>query len=230
MKYFATIFFFLAVTMTLEAQTERGTFIGGLASRLDFNASSTNTFGGLAIGTTKLKSDNEDGDDEERFVAFNLNPRMGVFVIDNLAMGADLSWSHSRTSEDFDGDEYITNNSAITAGPFIRYYLPTTIGSGAKSRMYVESSGSWGQLKFRSDYNGGEDEIKYGMVNYGAAAGISSFFGKRFALDVQVGYEYFHLKIRQDNPDNLRTVQNGLALNFGFSYFLFKKPLEGTTP
>jgi len=135
--------------------------------------------GTVAFSATTSKSD--DGSTTttlSKSNSFGLSPSVGYFFIDNLAAGAQLNASTSKsTSETFN---FESTSTSLTFGPFVRYYLPVsaffqvTTGFGSrKSEVIAPTS----------------QEFKYSLFNWGLAAGYAYFFNDYVALEPMFGYQ-----------------------------------------
>ena len=94
----------------------------------------------------------------------NVNPSIGYFVIDNLALGAQLGYNLPSGSE-----------ATIMGGPFVRYYF-VSLASNVKL---------FGQADAEFSKTAGASEIS---TNIGGSAGLASFISKSTALEVSFGY------------------------------------------
>lgn len=124
----------LVATFAATAQTEKKTIL--LGGNLSFNST-------------------------ESVNSFMANPNIGVFVANNLAVGAELSLY---TSEGY---------TSWGAGPFARYYF----GQQTKGKPYLGAS----------LLVGGADESDT-EVGFGAHAGYAFFLNKSIALQLGVQY------------------------------------------
>ncbi|MFN0014539.1 MAG: outer membrane beta-barrel protein [Saprospiraceae bacterium] len=96
-------------------------------------------------------------------------PMLGFFVIDQLAVGASLSFLNQ--SSDF-GD-----GTRIEIGPFVRYYF---MGEG-KARVFGQANFDWTSIK------SGDLDAVTGTA-FGGGAGVSIFLNDHVAIDGLVGY------------------------------------------
>ncbi|MFN0014537.1 MAG: outer membrane beta-barrel protein [Saprospiraceae bacterium] len=96
-------------------------------------------------------------------------PMLGFFVMDQLAVGAALSFAN--TSSDL-GDA-----TGIGIGPFVRYYF---MGEG-KARVFGQANFDWISIK-----SGDQDAVT--GTGFGGGAGVSIFLNDHVAIDGLVGY------------------------------------------
>jgi hypothetical protein len=174
----------------LNAQTNQGKFLLGLSSDI------------LNFGYTtyKTKSDAYESGEVSKSFNVNLSPKIGYFLIDNLAIGLDFGVgfiAHNFGSGDFN------TTATISAGPFVRYYVPTS-----KVLPFIELGGSFGSM--------GNDNI----INYGGGIGLAVPLVERVMVDFLAGYHSVTYKSRENNENNERTVMGTLGLNVGFIILL----------
>ena len=201
-------FYFLIPS--INAQTEKGKTLVALSSALGIGGSGN----GFAFSSNKTKSDNYNSD-PIKITSFNLSPRVGYFVANNLALGAELFYSYSKQDDFlFEGDilfEEVKSNS-IGAGPFARYYI-----KAKKLTPFIEAGVVFGRAKSSiSDFS----ENEFGLFNFGGGAGIAMPLGKKVSFDALLGYTHFETKQKEDNPSNVRNISNNFSLNLGFSVYL----------
>jgi len=83
----------------------------------------------MGYSTEKEKSDKPGFEESEpnKTLCFNLNPKAGYFVHNNLLVGLDIGVAYSKKL--FETGEYAFNEKTTLccAGPFIRYYFNTKI-------------------------------------------------------------------------------------------------------
>ncbi len=204
----------------LTAQTEQGGTIIGISSSFGLlNLENGSSLSGFSFSRIKLKSDvtGFDPGEPDKQTRFNLTPRIGYFVIDNLSVGLDITLSTTvNKSGDIDLKE---SNNFLLAGPFVRYYIPTD-----KVFPFVEVSGALGGLTSKtegSDSFFNEDrEDKSSLRTILGGAGMAVPLGDKVLFDFMVGYSSLFVKQREDNPENFRTLINSFGFRFGFAVVL----------
>jgi hypothetical protein len=146
-------------------------------------------------------SKQETGGEDIKTTTFEFSPSAGYFVIDNLAVGLDLSFS-SETQED-------DKESSFLVGPFARYYKFT---SNEKFAFYGQTGFMFGSLKDEPD---GADETKGSLFNFYISPGFSYFFNEKWALDLRLqGISYTSYDPNKDNDDDKRS-----EFTFGVEFF-----------
>jgi outer membrane protein len=170
---------FLAIALSgifyaAQSQTEKGDWMVGGEFRL--NTSDNNT----EIGLT---------------------PTAGLFIIKNLAIGANVTISYSKN-----GTRKTTD---LGLGPFVRYYF-----TDAKIRPILQ-----GSLSFISEKTKiGDVSNTNNKVDYFLGGGAAIFISEQVSIDGLMGY--YHSKV--DGFDG----GGGFALNIGFQVYLFKKQMD----
>lgn len=193
----------------LNAQIDQGKVLVGLSSGSDIFD--------LGYTTAKTKSDADGSEEADKSFSVNFQPKMGYFIIDNLAIGLDLNVGFSKYKTGSDNDKF--TSTSLSAGPFVRYYIPTS-----KVLPFFELSGSVGTFKNKYDFSDNtyqeDDESKTGIVSFGGGIGLAAPLGERVVVDILAGYNSFTYKQKQDNEDNERTTNGTIGLKVGFILIL----------
>jgi|SRR5690606_15653092 len=173
---------------------------------------SNDTTGGFAngdiffSGTANYTSSKTDELKEETFTFI---PRVGFFVADNIAIGAQVGYGFSK--EKFDGDE-VGNDQVLLVGAFARYY-----------NKPANQFSLFGQLSV--DYLSSEDKItdaKATGFDVTIAPGVSYFVSDNFALEATVGLLSYN-SVKPDGGESTNTFSTGLDfsnVSFGLVYKL----------
>ena len=206
-----TAFCFLNFTF-LKAQTNKGKVLLGVSSTLSLAGTGSDL---MTLGYTTMKSksdvDGYEDSDPNKTTSFNLLPKVGYFVIDNLAVGLDVNIALSSEKYGGSSDKYITNMLSI--GPFVRYYITTE-----KVLPFFELGGAFGSLTNKSSSN--DSKNKSSVNSFGVGAGIAIPLGDRVTFDVLAGYSSLTIKEKENNDDNYRTVVGTIGLELGVIVFL----------
>jgi hypothetical protein len=202
----------------LNAQTNQGKVLVGVSSTFSLIGTSTDLMN-LGYSSMNFKSD-ADGfkeSDPDKMTNINLLPKVGYFVVDNLALGLDVNIALSSTKYGEDSNKY--SQTLLSAGPFVRYYIPSS-----KVLPFIEINSSFGAINMKYDYNDNsirEDvEDKISIMSIGGGVGLAAPLGERVTFDVLAGYNSLSLKDKEDNEDNDRWVIGTLGLKVGFTIFL----------
>ena len=209
------VLFFACSFGLLQAQTNQGNLTVGTSSSLNLIGSDSDIMG-FGFSTVKFKSDRTgfQEEDADKVASFNLSPEVGYFVIDNLAVGIDLNVGTSKVTEGTSNDS--STDNLIAAGPFVRYYIPTT-----RVLPFVEVGASFGRVitKYDGGFLDGE-EFKTNLRSIGGGVGVAAPLGDKVTLDIMAGYQSITIKADENNDDNDRTVTGTIALRLGFTVFL----------
>jgi outer membrane protein len=236
-KHFAMKKLFVLVLMlgllpvtTGFSQTSKGNILLGVSSQFSLlpieEGITMSGLLGIGFGNYKVKSDEGgENDYETKLRSFNTSPRIGFFIVDNFALGADLHFSRLKMKSSYDEYEYQSESentmSLLGFGPFARFYFPT-------GRMYpfIEAGVLFGQVKnkykWESTWGDDEGEEKIGVSGFNAGAGIGLSLGEKAVLDMALGYQSLTFKEKEDNPDNERAIVGTFGLKVGIVVFLGK--------
>jgi hypothetical protein len=174
MKELITISLLIALFTTANAQTEKEDWMVG---------------GGLRLNTS----------DNNTQIAFE--PNAGIFVIKNLAVGANISLNYTKA-----GDTKVTS---FGIGPFVRYYF-----TNANVRPLLHANLNYLSSKVKtpvitSTNNG---------LNFFLGGGAAIFVSDQVSLDILLGYD--HTKYKDFDGSG------GFALTIGFQVYLLKRQVE----
>lgn len=174
MKKIIVSLLFLFILFSANAQTEKGDWMIGGYFRL--NTSDNNT-------------------------EFSLTPNGGLFIINNLAVGGNVTISYSKNGT--------RKSTDFGIGPFLRYYFTT-----ARFRPILQGSLSFLTEKTKvnnvSSTNNG--------INYFLGGGAAIFISDQVSIDGLLGY--YHSKVDGFNGGG------GFAMNIGFQVYLLKKQVD----
>jgi hypothetical protein len=194
----------------LNAQLSKGSLMTGVTSTFGMSylyegAVNTGTnILGFGISTYKYN-----GEAQYKTTSFNLLPRAGYFIMDNLAVGLDFAFS-SFKEKDVD-DEDTWSVTMIGVGPFVRYYYPLE-----KIYPFAEVNLAVGSVIDKDSYEGEEtDKEKYGLTMFGGGIGAAVPVGERVTFDGMVGYFNFGVKEKDTEYDwEMSTGTFGLKMGF----------------
>ncbi len=202
----------------LNAQTNQGKVIIGVSSTLSLTGTGSDLMT-IGYSTIKQKSDADgyDEPDPNKRTSINFLPKVGYFIVDYLAIGIDLNIAFSTEKKGYDNSKY--SRTLFSAGPFVRFYIPTS-----KVSPFFEIKGSFGMINNKYDYsnnsNSQDVEFKSNVMSFGGGIGLAVPLGKKVAFEVSGGYNSLTVRDKEDNDDNERTVIGTLGLKIGFSILL----------
>jgi hypothetical protein len=206
----ATVIFIMTFSVT-EAQINKGKWLIGVSTSFSYV-----NFGSdiMSLGYTTVKTTGNSSGDPVKYTTFNFLPKVGYFVIDNLVVG--LNSCLATSVEKSDQSKYNTTYFGI--GPFARFYI-----NGSKVMPFFEVSTLFGSMTDKSDYQGYSYSDKTSVRSLGAGAGIAVKLADKVTFDIMAGYNSLTAKAKQDNPDDIKTVQGTLGVKLGFVILLGSK-------
>ncbi|PKP49647.1 MAG: hypothetical protein CVT94_04415 [Bacteroidetes bacterium HGW-Bacteroidetes-11] len=220
-KLILIVLFGLVPFLTIFAQTDQGKVLLGISTRYSISpyeiGISSADIMTIGFSTIKFKSDASSEDESEslKFNCINLIPKVGYFVINNLALGLDVNIGMSSIKETYDEGESKSTSSVLTAGPFVRYYFPL-----GKAFPFIEAGASLGSMKSKYEYDSETDEYVSSLNSITGGVGIAALLNDKVSFDFLVGYLSTTLKDKEDNPNNERMVIGTLGFKFGVVLFL----------
>ncbi|HRN25052.1 MAG: hypothetical protein IT276_01470 [Ignavibacteriaceae bacterium] len=178
-------------------------------SQYALNTGNYSLSGSVLYSHSKNTSSNQVSDYESKMDNFLFSPDFGIFIIDNLLISGNVSFSYNEintqsTYRDFTGNPVILKNKNIrrylTLGPTIRYYF-----DNLKILPFVETAYNYSKAL-------GSDQ--YGHI-FSFAGGINYFISTSVALEPFIGYSISTYK--NPNQDS-NTFSVGIRVN----YFIVK--------
>ena len=181
---------------TMNAQTDKGTWLFGASAGLSFSSS-----------TTTPEFDGEEVDGDTTLSNFSITPSANYFVIDNLAVGLNLSFSSSKTKVDFDGNESEVKNSTFSVIPSAIYFF------GESSTKPYLTAGA-GLISS----GGEEDTTKFSGLAINAGGGVAIFLNDNVA--VNLGVTYLRSSLSNKENSDFKNKSNTFGLGAGFNIFI----------
>jgi hypothetical protein len=196
-RTFFTLLILACASMSALAQFEQGKMLVG------------GNFG-LEFSTSKSKYNNQTSTNGKS-TSFSLEPRFGYFVINNLVVGGELGLGLS--SFKYDGEDDKWTSTAITIGPFVRYYFQPGI--------FVEGKYAIGTMKTKDDdFVGDVEEYKYSLSSVSLGAGYAYFLNENIALEPMIGFQSSGQKNKTNGEPDVKTIDSGLFIRVGFQIYL----------
>ncbi|QHI36075.1 hypothetical protein IMCC3317_14280 [Kordia antarctica] len=179
---------------TANAQTEQGKWVISGSTSISF-----------ATTNLTLEFEGEEISDDAKASIFSFTPSVGYFVINNLAVGLDLSFSSAK-NDDGTTDVTTSSFSSILGGT---YYFE----AGDKFKPFVGLGAG-----LISTSSGDDDVLKSNGLALRGKGGVAYFVNESLSVDFSVLY----LNTNQKNKENndLVSKNSSLAVGLGFSLFL----------
>ena len=193
-----TVFCFIAFQV-INAQTDKGRMLNGISSTVNLSGWGSDHLG-LGFSSTKYVSSSGATSPATKTSFLNLIPKVGYFVIDNLAAGLDLTLSTYSTKN---SDNSKSNGTLLCIGPFARYYIPmdkfspfaeVNIGIGANNSKNKSSTGST------------LSEHKSGVFLLGLWAGMAMPLGDMVTFDAMLGYNHVTYKTKATSGTQIKSL------------------------
>ncbi len=169
------------------------------------------------FGTKKWKNDDADGK-EGKFININFSPSVDFFVMDALAVGANLriGYNANKPDDPVIGEIEKTTITTLLLAPRVTYYY------GNKNiKPFGGVSVGLGRHHTTTDRKG-IDAVKHNanIFLWMITGGIAVDLNEKVALDLGLLYEYEIDKDVEDNENNHKDIETGFGLEVGIKVFL----------
>ncbi|MDH5475042.1 MAG: hypothetical protein OEX22_05065 [Cyclobacteriaceae bacterium] len=174
----------------------------------------------MASGTIGLTFNTEKRDDgtaittRGKYSAINMNPNVGYFIMDGLAVGGGINIATSNYKRDGSADKL--NTTSLAFAPFARYY--TDMGLFG----HVSVSLGSGKEKDTQDNGGGNvtvTETNFGLFGFEFGGGYAYFLNDNVAVEPMLIYGSNSIKDKTAAP-NTKEIHGGIQFRIGISVFL----------
>ncbi len=182
---------------TINAQTEKGKWVFGSDAGISFTST-----------TAKAEFDGNQLDGKTTSSTFEINPNAGYFIIDNLAIGLDLSFSTTKNKFDDGMDISDDTTNAFGVLPSATYYFKND-----KLAPYLGVG-----VGFLSISSGDEDFNKSSGLAVGATGGLAYFLNTSVSLNFGVTYLYSNQTNKAES--DFKVKSNVIGANIGFAVYL----------
>lgn len=147
---------------------------------------------------------------------FEFSPKVGLFIIDKLAVGLSSSFTSSKSKykvisvNAYSGS---SNEYRFLAGPFVRYYF---LKKEKPFNILLEANYQLGNLSLYTDL----PDDKASVNRFTFLAGPEIFFNSLVGMEVLLGYKMYNRKM--NNPTYPSYKDNGFQAAIGFQIHLEK--------
>lgn len=185
--------------LTLSAQTEKGKFSLSGSSSMSGAYFSNRVFGD-GINSKDKEATDLDG------YSITITPSIGYFVIDNLSVGGQVSFTIT------DGD-YQNKACQFILMPTVAYYIPT----GKPVRPFVALGAGYANVSIELGVNGAKaGSMAFGGFTWGGGAGAAFFVSDAVSIDLMA--EYAEVSARYSKDSSYRYSTKGLGGSVGLSF------------
>lgn len=208
-------------SLAAEAQLVKGTkLLGGSVGYS--RSTSTQTQNNPSIPVTEREQVNR---------SFNVSPRVGAFVADNLAAGISVGYSSQKVTApyyDYSSTGYSTvyqqtaRNNSFNVAPFLRYYYMPTATFGVFGQLNATYSTGKSKTEITaSNQMGNENEGKNNGFGLGISPALVFFPMDNLGLELAfggIGYSRTTSKSEATrNQPELKSTYSDFGANFGFN-------------
>jgi len=168
---------------------------------------------GMSFNTSKY-DDGNSVSTQGKSNTIQLNPNIGYFISDGLAVGAGINAMHYSFKNDGSADKVSMNTIALA--PFVRYY--TDMGLFGHGSVAFGA----GSTKNINDLGGGatnETKEKIGIFGFEIGGGYAYFLNDNVAIEPLLLYSRNAIKNKTAAP-NTSDINGGIQIRIGITIFL----------
>jgi len=193
-----------------QPQLEKGKLLLGVTSTVALNGSLSSEFLSLSFIKIKYKDGSDPAEDAYKITSFNILPKAGYFVTNNLVAGLQMVASgYTETNLEFD-NTYKENTLGI--GPFVRFYYPLD-----KFYPFIEAESVFGTI--RETWFGDDEKSPFALL--GVSIGASLPLGDKVTFDAAAGYLRSSVKnTNVETEESYHYITSGFGLRIGFNIYL----------
>ena len=197
-------------TITAQPQLEKGNLLLGATSTVALSGSVSSELMSLGFIKATYKYGSDSPEHAFNRTSYNILPKAGYFVIENLAAGLQAVVS-GYTENDLEYDDTY-KESTIGIGPFVRYYYPLD-----NFYPFAEAEMLFGTAR---EIWYGDDE-KTPFVLFGISVGAALPLGDNVTFDAAAGYLRSSMKDTDvETEDKIFYITSGFCLRMGFTIYL----------
>ncbi len=208
----ATFCLIASAATAQPSQLAKGNILTGVSSTLALGGSESSDLMAFGFTTVKYKYGSDPAEASYKLTSYNILPRGGYFIIDNLAAGLEVIISGYTEKDVEDDDKW--KESTMGVGPFVRYYYPLE-----KFYPFAEAEFLFGSCK--ESYYSDDDVEKYPFIHFGVYLGASMPLGDKVTFDASIGYIRTQYTWDYEEMDtDAKEMYSGIGIRFGFSIYL----------
>lgn len=200
----------VASNATAQTQLTKGNLLLGVTSSMAMEGCWGTEFMSLGFSTSKTKYGSDPAEVDHKTTSFNLLPKAGYFVMDNLVAGLEVMISSYMDKDTDDGDK--DGEMIFAVGPYVRYYYPLE-----KIYPFAELETMFGS--YRETWH--EDVYKEGLMMLGVSLGAAIPLGEKVTFDAMAGYSHVTWTAKDvEGGETRKYLTGGFGLKMGFSVYL----------
>ena len=206
-SFFSFLFLLLTSALTFGQVLDQGNFIIG------------STLGCSAANSKIVHSTNDTEADESGPLALQINfsPKAGYFIIDNIALGLGLDYSHSSIKNP---NEDRTNNSDLLFGPYVRTYLP--LGMKKDMALFVELNFGFGSSSDDQFIGQNKQHINSNIFAVGIGPGFTIFSNSSIGIEALFKYNFARSQFKTEDgfiKTTTTTTANQFDISIGVQFY-----------
>ncbi len=168
--------------------------------------------GSMGINTSGGKHDNGNTEtDKPSSFAFSFNPKMGYFISEKFAVGAELYFGFTKENDNL-ATETIEKSTTIGIAPFARYYIFKI------NKFSVFGIGSLGisNTSYEVKFNGNVvSEPKTFNIGFNVRPGLSYDLTEKFSLETTLNFLNFGYIYSRTKEDDTKDTSSNFSFNVG---------------
>jgi hypothetical protein len=173
--------------------------------------------GNFSLNFENNENENQTYTSDNDHFRFNLYPKIGYAIEDNLTLGLGLGYGYSKNEYEYSdsGNDELKSNS-FSIFPYIKKHIPL----GNKLAVFVQ--GEARLSTFKTDYSSEDYERTGNSVFIGVRPGITYFLNNKVALEANfgsLGYSHSSSENSDNNPSESSSNYFNLNLNSSDLYF-----------
>tara|TARA_B110000114_G_C14915259_1_gene326227 strand:- start:108 stop:707 length:600 start_codon:yes stop_codon:yes gene_type:complete len=162
--------------------------------------------GSIFFSTNNSKFEQDGFNTKNNAFGFGISPKAAYFIANRLALGLETSFNYADNEfTNTDGEKTSSNSTAISVGPFFRYYLMNGI-FGQASLGFGTSNSESNSYENKSDF-----------FRYQLGVGYAIFLNQHISLEPIISYQYSK---NTNDQSTFETTNNGFTLGAGFTIYL----------
>lgn len=135
------------------------------------------------------------------------NPKVGFFVIDNLAAGLGVDITSHTEKEEGSSDKSTSSNFTVT--PFVRYYLDPGV--------FFQGQVGFGTSKQKNENGNTTTTTKNGVFDWALGVGYAYFLNDHVAIEPLI---YYSMHTDKNNDNDNKITYGGVGINVGLQVYL----------
>ncbi len=189
-KHLFYTFLFIAISFSVNAQTERGRWMVG---------------GDISSNAQKTTEKDSYSTYKSTFAKITWTPRAGYFVQDNLMVGVALGINTDKYKDKDNGSSSTSKDIDTEFKPFVRYYVPLASGY-----FFGEANALFGSINEEGD--------KTSKLGFGVGPGYTFFMGEKIAVELLGKYTLGNYSYTEDNITEKLSFKK-ISLSVGLNYY-----------